>query len=200
MPKASRNRQFSPRPNLTQRSSAVEILSSRPDDWKPKKDPESFDDGLSLRKDEIQLVLDATKELQEHLSRTRLRTAMNFIKFPEKEEKLLKQVWKQEKCAAVFNRRLSVMSVLKGQIEACDCIGRSGLIDERLMAELGCSVISRWLEEAQVELESDHEWDDDSSDDETDEEDAGGLTENHFGNRSESDGEGISEEIPEKQS
>ena len=178
MRKASRSRHSLPRTNPTQGSSAVEILSSRPDNWKPKKDPESLDDRLSLCKYEIQLVLDATKELQEDLSRTRLYTAINLIKFPEKQQKLMKQMWKMEKWAAVFNRRLSVMSVLKGQFEAYDSIARSGSIDARLMAELGCSLVSRWCEEAQAEPESDHEWDDDSSDDETDEEDEAVLGRN----------------------
>jgi hypothetical protein len=97
MPKASRNSYSVSRTNPTQRPSAVEILSSRPDDWKPKKDPKSLDDVMSLCKYEIQFVLDSTKGLQEELSRTRLYTAMNLIKFPEKEEKLMKQMWKMEK-------------------------------------------------------------------------------------------------------
>jgi len=149
MPKASRNRHSVPRTNPTQCSSAVEILSSRPDDWKPKKDPESLDDVVSLCKYEIRLVLDATKELQEDLSRTRLYTAMNLVKFPEKEEKLTKQMWKQEKWNGVFSRRLSVMSVLKRQIEAYESIVPTGSIDARsVVLMLGCSLIKRWSEEA----------------------------------------------------
>jgi len=149
MPKASRNRHPVPRTNPTQCSSAVEILSSRPDDWKPKKDPESLDDVVSLCKYEIRLVLDATKELQEDLSRTRLYTAMNLVKFPEKEEKLTKQMWKQEKWNGVFSRRLSVMSVLKRQIEAYESIVPTGSIDARsVVLMLGCSLIKRWSEEA----------------------------------------------------
>src|SRR5271155_2261725 len=168
MPKASRNRHYVPRTNPTQRSSAVEILSSRPDDWKPEKDPESLDDVVSFCKYEIQLVLEAIKELQEELSRTRLYTAMDLIKFPEKEEKLMKLMWKQEKWDALLNRRLSAKSVLKGQIDAYESVVRTGLIDARVVDMLGCSLFIRWWEEALVEPD---EWDDDSSDDETDEED-----------------------------
>ena len=62
---------------------------------------------------------------------------------------------------------------------------------------LGCSLFIRWREEAQAEPD---EWDDDSSDDETEEEDEAGLPETDHGNCSESDWEGISEEIPEKES
>ena len=109
----------------------------------------------------------------------------------------MKLMWKQEQWDALLNRRLSAMSVLKGQIEAYESVVRTGLIDARVVDMLGCSLFIRWWEEA---LAKPDEWDDDSSDDETDEEDETGLPENNFGNCSESDWEGISEEIPEKES
>jgi len=61
MPKASIMRHAAPKPNPSQRPSAIEFILSRLDKGMPEKDPESLEDVGPSLKDEAQLLLETLR-------------------------------------------------------------------------------------------------------------------------------------------